>query len=292
MANTLSSTLLQGITEEAVVTVLQNRLAPLNAFSQNFSRDAMSMSTVGAGPLATIQVPYATAGSTTLTNGTNFEAGDSTLDNQPITCAQYTQPFHLTNAHLQSGHKLEHLMKINAHALADKLLDVCMALVTVATYGSAAVTSSAANFDSDDLALVWAAIEKARAKHIVLTGAYYAKFLPTNRDAFVPGADSGAYGWQGFHHTSRMVADTNVVGFGCDPSAMGVASALPLLTEEFATVINTQVIEIEGLPGLAVQFNRWLSSATRAQWNSFDIVFGAGVIDTTALKIILSAAQA
>jgi hypothetical protein len=291
MPNTLSSSLLVSIVEERAITVLQNRLAPLMAFSNNFSRNGIDVQRAGAGPLATIQVPVATAAATTIVNGTNFEAGNSTVTNKPISVSQYTQAFHITNAHLQSGHKLEYMVDINAHALADKLLDVCMALETVATYGTAAVTSSAANFDSDDLALVWAAIEKARAKNIVLTGAYFAKFLPTNRDAFVPGADAGAYGWQGFYHTSRMVADTNVVGFGCDPAAMGVASALPLVGEGFAQAISTQTVEIPGLAGMAVQFNRWLSVASREEWASFDICFGAGVIDTTALKIILSAAQ-
>lgn len=288
MANTLSSSLLTAAVSDQLTLVLQNRLAPLMAFSNNFSRTPIDVQRAGVGPVATIQVPHATVASTTLTNATNFESGDGTVTNKAIAVSQYTQAFHLTNAHLQSGYKLESLLEINAHALADKLWDVCTALMLFATYGSATVTSTAANFDSDDLGTLWAALEKGRRKNIVLTGAYYAKFLPTNRESFVPGSDSGAFGWDGFYHTSRLVADTNVTGFACDPNAMGVASALPLLSEEFANVIDSTVVEIPGMAGMAIQFNRWLSVASRASWCSFDVCFGAGSIDTSALKLIIS----
>ena len=84
----------------------------------------------------TIQVKKATAGSTTLTNTAEFEQGDSTLDNIAVTPDQFSQPFHITNAEKQSGHKLMDLMKINFRALANKIIDTALAPVTNANFGA------------------------------------------------------------------------------------------------------------------------------------------------------------
>lgn len=289
MANTLSASLLNDIILEETQVALQDKLAMWGAFSTNFSADMVQVPRAGQGPTSSIVIPFQTAASTTLTNPASFEAGDGTLTVKTLAASHYSQPFHITQVHRNSGYKIENLVRLNAHTLANKLNDVAMALVTVATYGAATVTSSAANFDETDLALLWAALEKADTKNVVLTGAYYAKFLPSDLRSFVPGQSSGAYGWAGFYHTSRMVADTNVVGFACAPTAMGIASCLPALDEEFSRVIDQMTIPIPGLDGFAVQFNKWLSVASRTQWASFDVVFGAGVIDTSALKILTSA---
>jgi len=289
MANTLSASLLNDVILETTQVALQDRLAPFRAFSMDFSSDMVQVPRGGQGPTSSIQIPFQTVAASTQTNATNFESGDGTLVAKSLAAAHYSQSFHITQAHRNSGYKLENLIKLNAYTLANKLADVAFALVTTANYGAATVTSSAANFDETDLALLWAAIEKAMTKNVVLTGAYFAKFLPSDLRSFVPGQSAGAYGWDGFYHTSRMNAGSNVTGFACDPMAMGVGSALPVLDQEFANVIDQMTIPIPGLDGFTVQFNKWLSVSTRTQWASFDVVFGAGVLDDSALKILVSA---
>jgi len=81
MANTFDSALVTDVLRDSVITVLQSRLAPLSAFTKDFSAESVK-------PRATIQVPIATAGSTTQTNATDFESGNSTLDNVAVTVNQ------------------------------------------------------------------------------------------------------------------------------------------------------------------------------------------------------------
>ncbi len=280
MANTIASALLADVVRERVITVLQNRFAPLNAFSQDFSADEMA-------PLAKIQVKKATAGSTTLTNATNFEQGDSTLAAVEVTVAQYTQPFHLTNAEINSGHKLADLVDINIGALADKIMSVALVPVTVSNYGTASVVDTAANFDTDDLQTLWGDLAKSEIKNLVLQGDYFAKFLPTNRESFVPG--DGGYGFNGFFlNTDFTGAGTNVVGFACHPQALAVASGIPITNPAIANLLlDQQSITIPGL-NLTVQWYMWASMSSREVWSSFDVMFGAKEADTTALKIITS----
>ena len=91
MANTFAADLVVDSLRDAAITTLSSRLAPLNAFSRDFSADQLR-------PLAVVQVPIASAGATVQTNATNFESGDSTLSNAAVSVSQYSASFALTNA--------------------------------------------------------------------------------------------------------------------------------------------------------------------------------------------------
>ena len=281
MANTLSASLVPDVIREAVITTGKQKLAMLNGYSTDFGADELA-------PRKTVQVSKATAGSTTLTNPTNFESGDSTLGNIAVTVNQLSQPFHLTNNELQSGHKLERLVEINVSAFMKSIVDVALTPVTVANFGAKAFTGAASTFDIDDLKTLWGAGKDFDEKHIVLDGDYFAQFLPANKDSFA--WEDGAYGYDGFYLNNRWDgADANITGFVCDRSAIAVASGLPSVTPAVAgQMYDQQVITLEGL-GLQVQMNHWASSSTRQEWISLDVMFGANAGDTDKLKLIASA---
>lgn len=281
MANTLDADLVVDVARETAVTVLQSRLAMLNAFSRDFGIETMA-------PRRTVRVPKATGGATAQTNATNFESGDSTLSEIVVSVDQYTVSFHLTNTQLQQGYRLAHLFEINLHVLANKIIDTALTPVTTANYGAATVTSTAANFDTDDLKTLWGAAKDFNQRNLVIDGTYYAQFLPINRESFNPG--QGAYGFDRFDMNNRWTgAGTNVVGFVADPQALGLAAGLPLTTDDVRNaMVGIDVITLPDL-GLSVQMHRWVSLASRTPWISFDCMFGAGAGDTSALKIITSA---
>lgn len=281
MANTLASALVPDVVREAVITTGIQKLAMLNAYSTDFGVEAMA-------PRKTVQVAKATAGSTTLTNPTSFESGDSTLAAVSVTVNQYSQPFHLTNNEIQSGHKLEKLVNINVSAFMKSLVDVAMTPVTVANFGAKAFTGAASTFDSTDLITLWGAAKDFDVKNIVLDGDYFAQFLPTNKESFA--WENGAYGYDGFYLNTRWDgADANITGFVCDPSALAVASGLPMTTPAVgAEMTDQEIITIPGLE-LSVQMNHWVSLAGRAEWLSLDVMFGASAGDTNKLKLIASA---
>jgi hypothetical protein len=279
--NTLASALVPDVVREAVITTGMKKLALLNAYSTDFGADELA-------PRKTVQVGKATDGSTTLTNPTDFEQGDSTLGSIAVTVNQYSQPFHLTNNELQSGHKLEKLVKANVVKFMNTIVDIALAPVTVANYGAAVFTGAANTFDIDDLKTIWGAGKDFDVKNLVLDGDYFAQFLPADKDSFA--WENGAYGFDGFHLNTRWDgADTNVVGFNADPSALAVASGVPSLTPAVrAELFDSELIELPGL-GLQIQMNHWASAKSRAEWMSLDVMFGAAAGDTDKLDIITSA---
>lgn len=281
MANTISADLLADIIADTTITVLSAKLAPLSAMSLEFAANPMA-------PLAQMQVKKATAGSTTITNGTNFESGDSTLTAVPVQVAQKTQPFHITNAQRNSGHKLADLAKVNLNAFANSIMDVVMTPLSTANFGAAVFTGVATDFDIEELRLLYAAAKDFDVKNLVLDGAYFSRFLPADLTSFKP--ENGAYGFDGFYMNNRFnAASNNIVGFVSQPSALCVGMGLPLVSNgKLSEMVNATSIEVPGL-GITVQFNEWVNTSTRTEWASFDVLVGAAAGDTSALKVIASA---
>lgn len=283
MANTFDSALVTDTLRDTAITVLQSRLAPLNAFTKDFSTDQLA-------PRKTVQVPIATAGSTTQTNATNFESGDSTLDNVAISVSQYTNSFHLTNDQINQGYKIEQIAKINLHQLANKLVDVALTPVTTSNFGAAVVdVDSAALVTAAELKTLWGALKNGDERNLVLDGSIYANFLPSNLDSFQvsgSGRNTGIYGFDGMYVNNRFDgAGATILGFACSPQAIAIASGLPTASPADALMISQENIEIPDL-GLVVQMNVWASAGSRALWASYDVMFGAAKGDGSALKII------
>lgn len=281
MSNTIDSALLTDMLVDRTVTTLQNRLAMFSAFSTDFGTDRMK-------PLAEIQVPYATAVSAVQTDPTNFETGDTTLDNIAITINQYSKSFHITNAELNSGRRLENLIDINLGAFADKLIDVALAPVTVANFGAASVTGAAATFDLDDIRTLYGDLKKSPIKNAILDSPYYAQFAVQN-DTQNRGVS--VTGLNGMFENSRWTgAGTNVVGFFCNPQAIGIGAGLPLSGPAASSgeFIALDSVAVPGI-GLSVQYAVWFSRASRTHWASFDVMLGAAAGDTAAGKIVVSA---
>jgi len=284
MANTFDADLVVDVLRDSAITILRNRLAPLNAFSQDFSTDELA-------PLKTVQVPIATAGSTTQTNATNFESGDSTLDNVAVSVSQYTNSFHLTNAQINSGHRLERIAKINAQQLADKIIDIALAPVTVANFGAAVVdVNTAADVGTAQLKTLWGALKDGDVRNCIVDGSIYAQFLPTYGESYqlAPGGGNrGMYGFDLFTYNNRWsAAGATISGFVCSPQAIAIASGLPASSPADSDMISQTPITIEGL-GITVQANMWVSRSSRALWCSYDVMFGAAKGDGSALKVLV-----
>ena len=279
-ANTVAAGLVTDYLENAIVVVGTNKLAPLSAFANSFGVDPMK-------PRSTVQVPKGVSGSTTLTNPSNYESGDGEIGAISVTVSEYSQPFHITSTQAQQGYQLSQLAEKNAHALANKLSDVWTALLDATTYASALTIGTAANFDSADLPAIYAAAKNFDRKNLILDGGHLAYLLPTDREKFRIG-EAGAYGFDGIFEQNRWTgAQTNTAGFICSPDAIAIAAGLPLDTRSTSTRRMSSVT-LEQL-GLSIATCVWDSDATRAQWASFDIMFGAGDGDTTDANVLITA---
>jgi ATP-dependent protease ClpP protease subunit len=276
--NTLTLTMPR-VLEDSVITILQNKLAMLNAFSTAFSPDP-------GAPRRTVIVPYVTAGAATVTDGTNFETGDATVAEIAVTIHHYSKPFHMDNNALNQGWKIAMLADINATGMANALSDVVTALMLAANYGAATAIGAAAAFDAADLPAVLALAANYTRKNLILASGHYAYLAPLDRTNFNLG-EAGAYGFDLLAENNRWTsAIANICGFVCSPTAMAVASGLPYpLPVQFYQAQGTVTVP----NGLSVATCSWFSTSTRLQWASYDICFGANVGDTTAAELLVTA---
>lgn len=290
--NTISSSLTTNFLILGATTQLSPKFASIRMFSRDTSVDPYK-------PLATGQMKFTTTpqdGSTTQTNATNFESGDSTVTNVAITVNQYTEAFHLTNGQLNSGIRMEDLVTAKLASLGSKISKILAANITAANYSTLTpIINSSAAFGFSDMQTAWGQLKKATRKHVMLDGPYLAKltnipslFQPT---PVVPGAGwENLIGWDYVAlHTEWSAAGNNIIGFACDPQALGVIAGLPLI--DSPAIPGGILAQATGtLPGvdLPIAVYSWFNTSTRTYWASFDMMFGANALDTTAGLVIAS----
>ena len=280
MSNTLSSSLVLDTLSDQLITTLGNILAPLNAFSRDFSTDQMRQG-------ASVQVRKATASSAIQTDPTNFETGDTTLTNVNVLVSHYSKSFTLTSKEYNQGFRLTQLADFNAQVIANKLIDVSLAPVTSTNFPTN-VTVAQASFVAANLKTMWAAAAKSPSRYLILDSVAYSQLLPSDKNSFVPG--TGAYGYDGIYLNTRWTgAGTNIYGIACGPSAIACASGIPEIDESIAKLmLGQKTVTVPGL-GVSVQVNMWGSPASRSVWASFDVMFGASLGDNTAVARAQSA---
>lgn len=282
MPNAFASALVVDSVSTEAITVLQNRLAPLGAFASDFSADIVD-------PLRDLQVSVVASTGAVTTNPSTFgSTRDTTVNATKVTMVHFHKGFGLSHAEINEGHRLERIIRINLHALADALIDAAMVPVTTVNFGAAVVTTSA-NFISagGGSQTLWAALKNGTRRVLVVDGALYATMLPTTKESIMVG-EAGAFGWDGgIYYNNRWTgAVANCKGFAASPEALAFAARIPAMHPAVAQQLFEQSnITIPGL-GLTVQFNLWGSLSSRALEASFDVCFGAEKADTSALKLI------
>ena len=277
--NTIDSSLIPAYLEDAAINVLHNKLALVKAFTTEFSGDRMR-------PLAGVVVKKVTAGPTVQTDATNFESGDSTLGVVSVTMHQYTASYQISNSDLNNGFRLADLATIAANKLADKVSDIITALMVAGNYGSATTIGAAANFDSADLAPIWALAKNYGTKTLLLDGSHMAYLIPTDRTKFALG-EGGAFGFDQMIENNRWTgATTNCAGFVTDKTAIALVAGLPLEVPS-AEFLSMGVTPLKN--GIQVQTSSWFSRSSRTLWASLDIMFGAAAADTTAAEVLVTA---
>ena len=248
-------------------------------------------------PLASGILKYNTTvqdGSTSQTNATNFESGDSTLTPVTVTVAQYTESFHVTNGQLNSGLRMEDLVTAKMASLGSKISKVLAANITAANFATLSPVISATNaFGFSDMATAWGLLKKANRKNIMLDGPYLSKIInsPTFLQVVpvVPGAGwENVIGWDYVAlHTEWSAAGNNILGFAADPQAIGVIAGLPLI--DSPAIPGGILAQATGMiPGveLPIAAYAWFNTSTRTYWASFDMMFGANALDTTIGVVI------
>jgi hypothetical protein len=284
MANTIDAALIASTISENAQTILANRLAALSLFSNDHSDQVKK-------PKDTVQVPIASATGATSVNPTSFNGiGGTTLTKSTVTLDHLYQPFGLDYSDIQTSQKLQHLVRININALADKIWSVVTTPITAATFGAAVVApaTAAAQFAAGDLAKLWAAISKSSTKGLVLSPTLYSGIIPTATTNVT--LDKGAYGFdQGVYFANQFSGQARLAGFACSPEAIAIASAAPAMDHVRDRMIVSDSVLIESL-GLSVYYNVWADPSTRALVASAEVMFGASAAVTSGSMALIVAA--
>jgi hypothetical protein len=286
--NTYSSDLICQHLEASATTILTDTLAPLRAFSRQFSPDEFK-------PRATVQCKFVTTGATTQINASDFEQGDSIVVNREIAVSQYTTAFHVTNDELNSGLRLEDLTLRNAKSFAESVLDAVMAPISSENLATI-VTRNSDAFTLGDMATAWGALKKSSIKYAVLDGEYMARIINSPVFYQETGVESGSgwklMGWDGIFLNSRWsgthagAGDENIRGIFCNPQVLGVVAGVPMRVPNPTLV--TKIFTIPQLD-LSVALNVWFSLATRTIWASYDAMIGVALLDASAGLLLKSA---
>jgi hypothetical protein len=297
MANLIDADLLLDTFSERMETTLGPVLAPLNAFCKDFTTDQSD----GIQQTKSLQIPVFNATAVAVqSNPTNFETGDTNTTNAIVTVNHLSRSFYLASSTLNQKFRIENLMDINWQVFANKIIDTALTPVTVTNF-TANLSVAEASVAGANLATAWAGIGTAPVKNLLLSATAMSKFLPTNLTSYgSSGTGSGTsgptttginlrglYGFDNFYLNTRWTgAGTNVFGFACAPNAIGLYGGIPKKGPSAPDYIASRIVQVPQL-GLSVEFNTWFSVASRQQWASYDVIFGAGYLQDTARGFVL-----
>lgn len=293
-ANTYTSALITQFLLDGWVTKLQNRWAPLKAFTREFSTDRYK-------PKASAQLKFVTVGSTNLKNPTSFGPSNSgnTVSAVQIDVDQYHQPFAVTNSELNSGLRLENLVDINVAYMADAIIQVATAPLNTTDFAvlSPIIRASTA-FSWSDMATARGELKKSPIHHALLDGEYFARLI--NQPGFFQktitesGETQSMFGWDGVWEVTNWTGthaaanDQYIRGLFCNPQALGVVSGLPLNPPNVpGNTLMESTITIPGVD-ITVAAYTWFDLATRSLCVSYDLMFGSAKLDTSAALLLTS----
>lgn len=290
-ANTYSATLITNFLITGAITQLVPRFAAFNVFTRDNSVDPYKPRATGVLKFS----DSAVTGSSVLTNATNFETGDATVDPVSITVNQYSCPRHVTNDELNSGLRMEDLMVQQLADFAAKTTQVVCAPITAANFTGTPLISAPGTFGFSDLQTLWGQLKKSLIHNAVLDGEYIARIMnvPTifQRTGVKPGTAWAEFGWDNIAmNNDWTAADANVRGFACNPQAIGIITGLPLTPPQGipGNTINTSTLILPDV-NVAIAVNSWFSLSSRTFWTSYDMMLGAAKLDPIAGFLIKSA---
>lgn len=273
MANTLNT-----LPDLMVDTVLTTRRNSAMEVLDTFTLDVDNVPI----PKRTRQVQVVTGGATPQINATNFQSGDSTVEKVDVEMDQVTVSFHMENADLQDGRRIEDLVTKNWQIFENQMSDQVCALIDKTTFGAnKVIVASDTDMDASDVIAAIKLLPGAVQRNAILDHAYFTELTPTIRDQF-----TNADGYLGLDklRAGRVSAASpdDEVGFVCDPQAIVVAARVPYAAGGH---VETRQISSTEL-GIPVQMNVWVDAPTRQIWMSYDAIIGAAVADAASGVVI------
>ena len=306
MANAWNGMTADNIARLSIAT-LEKSLVPLAVFATDLSTDIQDQGTT----VSTRVVPAATASTdlvdaesgsyATVTDDQSTTAVQVTLDPHPVT------GFHLTDSEAQSiaagvwSSTSEKLVKTHVRGIAEDVLDSAFALILNANYGAASLTSSAANFDSDDVADLRAVAVAAgwdmEDAWLVLNPDYYAALLKDNAISDFSSSQSDALRSGKLPRLSSFKVieaptlpgnSQNLTGFIATTGGVAVAMR-GVDIQDRSSFLHYEIMQGDVVGAVITYSAVYTATTTRRVDHIFEALYGVKVAQAACIKRIVSA---
>lgn len=296
--STIATALQDDIIADAAIEAFTAALAPLSAFSTDFSSE-----TVKKGSSVDVAIP---ANITAGTTQNSYETEDTAaLNSVNVPLTSYAKAtVGITDAQFanSSSARLEKYAHQQAKAVARKIITDTWALILNATF-SQKVTKALGSFSSADVRALRVLLDKADVdvdnRSLILNPDFYDKLTG---DTTINIASALHYGgtevvregmiprFLGFSlHNSNIVPANgeNLVGFAAHPSAMAIAirTLHPQAPGEY---LETRVVKDEK-SGIGLGYRRHYSTAKGTHYTTFEAVYGSVAAVPTGLARLVTA---
>jgi len=268
-ANTVDSALGNRMVTTNAVAVPETFFCDLNQIG---TRARMAFPATGVQ-----QVPIALSNTAAASNPTNFQAGDTALDNIAVTVAHICKPAYLSRA--EQGHSLanEHVTASLIRLVEQDILALVTTAMTAANFGATDSSVTTVNFDEVELqVLIGACGSKPRT--LLIPNAARAGIVDTLK--------LGTNGWQypgveTIREVSAAMGDAHTVLAG--PEAFTFIAEKPDSFNHFPPgelQVKEIILPVLNIPAYCVV---WIDRATRSAWQSVELFFGVAPANVAAL---------
>jgi len=298
MANTFDSDLYGVTVSQSAIRVMQDILMPLTAFSTDFSDEIGNRNQSIVVPLTADPTDSADK-----TAGSDYTIQDTTINETTVTLNSHKYvSWRLTDNDASTSRflSIQNVGIEKGQQLAIDVFQDILSQVTNANYGAAGATSSAANWDHDDVIDLQTTCDSANwpsfNRHLVLSSSYYnALFKDSVVGADVYGSALVARGelpeLAGFrmHKSTAIPGNTeNLVGFAARPNAMAIVNRyLPPVGG--GNNGSTYMSATHPETGLTIGYREWYDDDSGVRKALLECWYGYNTGNTSALKRITSA---
>lgn len=286
----LSTQVLQGFVGEVL---------SLTAFSTSFSADAVKK----GEKVSVLRVGAQDAAETKATHGA-YTLQDSDSDavevaiGQPVYVSSALDDTEVANSSVLN---LEIYGKQKGAKLAQKVLADILATVTAANFGAAALTSTAANFDADDVVDLQVVADVANMpkemRSLVLASSYIGALLKDNAIQNAAAFGSSApvregsvgriSGFDTFGTNLVPANGENLVGFIAHPSAMAIA--MRYLKPQEGNTYSAAYPVTDSKTGITIGVREGYDNLTGRKYRIWEAAYGYSLGIAAGLKRIVSA---
>jgi hypothetical protein len=299
MANGITSTILDEIVSQNALLALTKKIAPINAFTTNFSSEAARK----GDTIRVLVETYPNEAADTKTTHSAYSIRDLDSTTASITLSEPVYvSFALDDVEVASSSvvNLEIFGNGKGNKLAVKIMQDVLADITNQNFGAAAFVGAAGTFDADDVADVKDALDDAdvpdEGRVLVLSNAYITNLLKDNAIQSNPNIGSepireGVIGrLMGFDVIGSNIIpanNENLVGFACHPSAIAVAMRY-LQPQPGNSYLRAEPMT-DPRSGITMGVRDWYDNDSGVRKMVYECVYGSTVTGLSSLVRITSA---